>query len=81
MNIGQKIKILEYEKEGHRKIKTTKIYTIMKYYPHIILCENKKTGIRRCLSVGDMMVMGLIKQEPELEALKMEDGKIRPKWA
>lgn len=45
-------------------------YRVLEIYPCHVLTEDTVTGFLRCISYGDLIVMGLEKQEPRLEALK-----------
>ena len=61
--IGQKLRIWEMTKEGERGINraTSKIYTVMRLYPHCILLENEH-GIRIC---PDYFHLRQMQQNPE----------------
>lgn len=67
IRIGQTIKEDIYSKDG-RKIKTKK-WKVQKIYPHIVLCKNAK-GFHRCFTYGDLVMMDIIKQSPEIEAMR-----------
>ena len=49
--------------------KTYHKWRVKKNYPHMVLCADN-AGIRTCFSYGDLIIMNIEKQSPELEALK-----------
>ncbi len=69
--IGKKIKIRERETNlAINKVRATiKQYTVAEKYPHMCIVKDAQ-GSRRGLSLGDLIINGVIKQKPELEALK-----------
>lgn len=48
-----------------------KWYTVAEKYPHMCIAKDAK-GSRRGLSMGDLIVNGVIKQEAGFEALRKE---------
>lgn len=73
LRIGQQIKIKE-RKEDHTEdrayYKITE-YTITEIYPRLCIAVDRK-GHKRGLSMGDLIMNGIIKQSVELEAIKKE---------
>lgn len=73
LQIGQKIKIKEYIKErledraNYKKV----TYTITEKYPHMCIVEDEK-GYKRGLSMGDLIMNGIIRQRAELEAIRKD---------
>lgn len=69
--IGDTIKVSEtlhgFDDTCNRKEHT---YTITAIYPHMVLAECK--GIRRCFNYGDLIRLGIQKQEDVYEALRGE---------
>lgn len=73
LQIGQKIKIGEREPDdgtGRTRI-IKKQYIITAKYPHMCIAEDRR-GSRRGLSLGDLIMNGIIVQKAELEAVKKE---------
>ena len=71
--VGRKINIKEHESDrltGRTRV-VWKWYTVAEKYPHMCIVENEK-GSRRGLSMGDLIINGIIEQKAELEALKKE---------
>lgn len=59
-------------KEGWHEEKDRKnTYEVEKIYPYHVLCRDVRYKFRRCFCIGDLIVMGLAKQEPKTEALKI----------
>lgn len=86
MEIGQKITIRERIREEMRSKYTEREveYTVKKIYPHVVLCEQEETGIRRCLCLGDMIVKGILEQPPGMaaeRAIAERENKYPPRWA
>ena len=54
-------------------------YEVKEIYPHHVLTEDTATGQRRCFCYGDLILMGLERQEPGLERLRIagNGGKYR----
>ncbi len=54
-------------------------YEVKEIYPHHVLAEDTATGQRRCFCYGDLILMGLERQEPCLERLRIagNGGKYR----
>ena len=73
--IGHKIKINEREFDDNTgRTRTVKRqYTISAKYPRMCIVENRK-GSRKGLSLGDLIINGIIEQKAELEALRKELG-------
>lgn len=67
IRIGTVIKIRTTDNETNEKINEK--WIVKKIYPHMVYCENK-IGRKKYFSYGDLIVMKIIKQSPELEALK-----------
>ena len=76
IKVGTIIKVKTKDKETGGMF--CRKYTVKKVYPHMVLCENAM-GIRSCFSIGDLIVMNIVKQSPELEALKMDYKPMHPK--
>lgn len=68
IKIGQTIKQDIFSKDG-RKLGVKK-WKVKKIYPHGVLCRNAK-GFHRFFDYGDLVIMKLIKQSPEIEALRV----------
>lgn len=71
--IGQKINIKERESDrlsGRTRV-VRKRYTVAEKYPYMCIVINAH-GSRRGLSLGDLIINGIIEQKAELEALKKE---------
>lgn len=71
--VGQKINIKERESDrlsGRTRV-VRKRYTVAEKYPHMCIVRNA-AGSRRGLSMGDLIINGIIEQKTELEALKKE---------
>lgn len=73
LRIGQKIKIKERKEDrvddrAYYKITT---YTITEIYPSMCVAVDRK-GHKRGLSMGDLIMNGIIEQSPEIEAIKKE---------
>lgn len=45
----------------------TRHYRVQKIYPHMIFCIDRENGFKRCFGIGDLIMMGLVRQEAELE--------------
>ena len=73
VKVGEIINEKETEKDGWEFIEKIRKYRVMKVFPYIVLCVDCKTGIKRCFSLGDMIIRGMAEQAPELEALKKQD--------
>lgn len=73
LRIGQKIKIRENTEESikSRARYKIRIYVVAEKYPHTCIVKGPK-GSRRGLSMGDLIINGIIEQRPEIEALKKE---------
>jgi len=71
--IGKKIKIRERETNlaTNRVSATIKQYTVAEKYPHMCIVKDAQ-GSRQGLSLGDLIINGVIEQKAELEALKKE---------
>lgn len=71
--IGQKIKISERESDRITgKTRTVrKQYTVSAKYPCMCIVENEK-GSKRGLSLGDLVINGIVEQKTELEELRKE---------
>ncbi|MCM1190652.1 MAG: hypothetical protein NC541_15335 [bacterium] len=54
-----------YEEERHS-------YRVVEVYPHHVLTADTVTGLRRCICYGDLIVAGLERQSPVLEAMRKE---------
>lgn len=67
--IGQKIKIRDNNRDEERQVRYT-TYRIMEIYPGCAIGVDKH-GFRRGIPVNELYMQGLIKQSPELEALKI----------
>lgn len=86
MKVGQKIKIRERITDRYRKTysEMETSYKVKEIYPHIVLCEQERTGTRRCFCIGDLVVLGLVKQDQEIEAkriLTTEELRCKHKYA
>ena len=84
MEVGQKFTVRERTTDRYRKIEIVTDYRVKKIYPHVVLCVEDRTGTRRCFCIGDLVVLGLMKQDPEIEAkriLTTEELKYKPKYA
>lgn len=71
--VGRKINIKEHESDkatGRTRV-VWKWYTVAEKYPHMCIAKDAK-GSRRGLSMGDLIVNGVIKQEAGFEALRKE---------
>lgn len=68
IKVGDKICITE-EKEDCGKVAET--YTVVSVSRRTVLTKNKK-GIKRTFSYGDLVVLQMEWQQPEMEALKMQ---------
>lgn len=64
VHIGDVIKIKENEENPGKWGKPFREYEIIEIYPRIVLTRDKKTGLRRSFSYGDLLTMGLENQEP-----------------
>ena len=51
------------------KKKTYKRWTVKKIYPYMVLCVDEN-GFRTCFSINELILLGMVKQSPELEVLK-----------
>ncbi len=74
--VGRKINIKEHESDkatGRTRV-VRKWYTVAEKYPHMCIAKDAK-GSRRGLSIGDLIINGIIKQDTELEALRRETCK------
>ena len=73
--IGQEIKIREREFDwlAGRTRTVRKQYIVSAKYPSMCIVENTK-GSKRGLTLGDLVVNGIIEQKAELEALRKETG-------
>lgn len=60
--------------DGVLKEKVERKWRVQKIYPHFVLSANN-AGIRTCFSYGDLIVMHIERQPPELEALRIIDGR------
>lgn len=71
--VGRKIRIneREFDDESGRTRTVRKQYTVSEKYPRMCIVENGK-GSRRGLSMGDLVVNGIIEQETCLEAIRKE---------
>ena len=69
--VGRKIRISEreYDDRTGRTRSVGKQYTVAEKDPHMCIVKDAQ-GSRRGLSMGDLIMNGVIKQKPELEALK-----------
>lgn len=58
-------------------VEREKTYRVMEIYPYHVLTVENGTGILRSFSYGDLIVMGLEYQTPELEArrIKTQDAR------
>lgn len=52
--------------------KSEVIWEVISVYPHHILTIDRRTGIRRSFSYGDLIAMNIEQQSDEMEALKSE---------
>lgn len=69
VKVGETIEERRKEKEEQWMfVERTKKYRVMKIYPYIVLTQEIGTGIMRAFGYGDLIVMGLEYQSPELEA-------------
>lgn len=48
-------------------------YRVREIYPYFALAENIRTGELRGVPYGELIILGLEKQEPRLEALRLEE--------
>lgn len=73
LRIGQEIKIKERKEDrmDDRAYYKTTTYTITEIYPHMCVAVDRK-GRKRGLSMGDLIMNGIIEQCAELEAIKKE---------
>lgn len=71
--VGRKINLKEHESDSltGRTRAVWKRYTVAEKYPRMCIVKDEK-GSRRGLSIGDLIVNGIIKQDAELEALRKE---------
>ena len=67
VKVGMIIREREIDKLTKKKTYTN--WTVKKIYPYMVLCVNK-AGSRTCFSINDLIFFGIVKQSPELEALK-----------
>jgi hypothetical protein len=74
--IGQKIKIneREFDDNSGRTRTVKRQYTVSAKYPHMCIVESRKGSRKRGLSLGDLVINGIIRQSAELEALRKEPG-------
>ncbi len=72
--IGQKIKIneREFDDKTGRTRTVKRQYTVSAKYPHMCIVESRKGSRKRGLSLGDLVINGIIEQRAELEALRKE---------
>lgn len=63
---GRMIKLYKTDENNKKVIER---YKVIKVYPHIVLCRNEK-GFFRSFSMGDLIMLKLIKQSDEIEALR-----------
>ena len=72
--IGHKIKIneREFDDNSGRTRTVKRQYTVSAKYPHMCIVESRKGSRKRGLSLGDLVINGLIEQRAELEALRKE---------
>lgn len=75
--IGQKIKIKDIKRDDDRKPSYT-IYRIIEAYPGCVIGVDRH-GFRCGIPINELYRQGLLKQEPELEALKL-GAKRRAAW-
>lgn len=69
VKVGEIIEEKRKEKEEQWMfVERTKKYQVVKIYPYIVLTQEIGTGIMRAFGYGDLIVMGLEYQSPELEA-------------
>lgn len=74
--------IIREEREDHDKgwrlTTKTKTYRVCRVYPHHVSTVDTATGFMRSFCYGDLIVMGLEQQSPELEArrIKTWDGRL-----
>lgn len=73
--IGQKIKIneREFDDKTGKAHAVRRQYTVSAKYPRMCVVENGK-GSKRGLTLGDLVINGIIEQKAELEALRKEPG-------
>lgn len=67
MKVGDVLRA-SVEREDSRKEKET--YTVKRVFPFNVLAEDGK-GVRRSFSYGDLIRMGVERQEPDIEALRI----------
>ncbi len=72
--IGHKIKIneREFDDNSGRTRTVKRQYTVSAKYPHMCIVESRKGSRKRGLSLGDLVINGIIEQRAELEALRKE---------
>ena len=71
--IGQEIKIRDIKRDEDRQVRCT-TYRITAAYPGCVIGVDKN-GYRRGIPANELYRQGLIKQSPELEALKKGAGR------
>ncbi|MCM1026507.1 MAG: hypothetical protein NC432_08710 [Roseburia sp.] len=49
-------------------------YCVREIYPYFALAENLRTGELRGIPYGELILLGLERQEPRLEALRLEEN-------
>ena len=68
LKIGKTIKIVR-RNEFNKKVIDK--YKVIKAYPHIVLCRDKN-GLLRSFSIGDLIILDLIKQPEYIELKRLE---------
>ncbi|MGN1196875.1 MAG: hypothetical protein ACI4TA_04685 [Acetatifactor sp.] len=61
--------VIEVDEEIEENCKKYKKYTVIKVFPHHVLCVNK-LNFRRSFSYWDLVTMGKEVQEPRIEAMR-----------
>lgn len=73
--------IIQEEREDHDKgwrLTKAKTYRVCRVYPHHVSTVDTATGFMRSFCYGDLIVMGLEQQSPELEARRIKTWDGRP---
>lgn len=76
LETGTEIGLREKPHETCRLYKTVK-YRVVSKYPRMCIVEDQK-GKRRGVAVGELVMNGIITQDPYFESLRKDAGKDRP---
>ena len=71
---GDRLRLKDPNRTVHGSGAVFQDYRVLEIYPYLALAENLRTGELRGIPYGDLILLGLEKQDPRLEALRLEDG-------